>query len=488
MEPVRVITQNVLPERTGNHRPLIVDVDGTLLKTDLLWESILILFKQNPLITFFLPIWLLKGRAFLKRELSRRVSLDVSILPYHNKLFAYLQSQRAKGRRLYLATGADETPAKEVADYFKIFESVFASDGITNLTGRRKRERLIEAFGEKGFDYAGNSADDIPVWSTARRAILVNPSQRLRTKAGRVTEVVRVFEDRKQIALNYLKALRVHHWFKNLILFVPLVAAHRAYEAILLKQACIGFLSFCFLASSVYIMNDFLDLTADRHHPHKRDRPFAAGQVPIPMGLCLIPVLLGLSFLMGALLPSTFFGIIIVYYVITLTYSLFLKEVVILDVIILAGLFATRLMAGSATVDIWPSSWLMAFSMFIFLSLAMVKRYKELVIMSAMGGETAKARNYEASDREILKSMGIASGYVSVLVLALYIASYTAQNLYGRKQAIWFLCPLLLYWISHIWLTAHRGKMNDDPVVFAMKDPPSLIIFLLMAATVLVAL
>jgi 4-hydroxybenzoate polyprenyltransferase/phosphoserine phosphatase len=488
MEPARVMSGNPYPEKTRNHRPLIVDLDGTLLKTDIFWESILILFKQNPLIVFFLPTWLLKGRAFLKKEVSRRVSLDVSILPYNNKLFSYLLSQRAKGRRLYLATGADENPAKEVADYLKIFESVFASDGITNLTGRHKKERLIETFGEKGFDYAGNSAQDIPVWSTARRAILVNPSQRLRTKAGRVTDVVHVFEDRKQISLNYLKALRVHHWFKNLILFAPLVAAHRAYEPILLKQACIGFLSFCFLASSVYILNDLLDLAADRHHPHKRSRAFAAGQVPIPIGLCLIPVLLGLSFLMGILLPATFLGIIIVYYVITLTYSLFLKQVVILDLIILAGLFATRLLAGSATVDIWPSSWLMVFSIFIFLSLAMVKRYKELIIMHALGGETAKARNYEVSDREIIKPMGIASGYVSVLVLALYIASDTAQNLYARSQAIWFLCPLLLYWISYIWLTAHRMKMNDDPVVFAMKDRTSLIILILMAATVLIAL
>jgi 4-hydroxybenzoate polyprenyltransferase len=414
----------------------------------------------------------------LKQQISQRATLDASLLPYNQELLNYLRAQRDQGRRLILATGANESIARGVADYLQLFDTILASDGTTNLSAQRKRDRLVREFGEKGFDYAGNGRRDLVVWSSARKAIVVSSTRSLPDSAARVAEIERVFAGRENWLKPFMKALRLHQWLKNLLVFVPLVMAHRLLELDLLVKALLSFLAFGLCASSVYLLNDLVDLPADRHHPRKRQRPFAAGELPLLWGLISIPLLLGLSLLVGFFLPLPFLGMLAIYYVLTLAYTFYLKRVALLDVIVLAGLYTLRLMAGSASVMIWPSAWLLAFSMNLFLSLALVKRYAELVTMGAETG-MIQVRGYQIIDKELLASFGAGSGYVAVLVLALYISSGVAEVHYTRHQLIWLLCPLVHYWISYVWLIAHRGRMHDDPLVFTARDWVSRIVILL---------
>jgi len=467
--------------------PLVVDLDGTLAHTDLFVESFVALIKQNPLYIFAALFWFLRGRAYLKRQVSRRVNLDVSVLPYHQELLGHLGEQRSHGRRIVLATGTDEQIARQVADHLDLFDEVFGSDGTTNLSGRRKRDCLVKEFGEKKFDYAGDGRKDIPVWSSARKAILVNVPESLFNLITRIVEVDQVFHFRKKGVKPYIEALRLRQWLKNILVFVPLVMAHRFLEPALIAKNLIAFLAFGLCASSVYLLNDLIDLPADRHHPRKRERPFAAGDVSPLFGLLASPWLLGLSLLLGLLLPTDFVWMLVIYYLLNLAYSFYFKQVALLDVILLAGLYTMRIMAGSASVDIWPSSWLLAFSTFIFLSLALVKRYAELVIMNAETGKV-RVRGYQIVDKELLASLGSGSGYVAVLVLAIYISSGKAEILYTRHHFIWLLCPLLLYWISYVWLIAHRGAMLDDPLVFTLKDRVSRITLFLAGMVLLLAM
>ena len=467
--------------------PLVVDLDGTLAKTDLLIESLFSLVKQNPFYVLVLPFWLLKGRAFFKRQINQRVTLDVNSLPYDREFLDYLKGERSRGRPLFLATGNDERIARQVAEHLGLFDRVLASDGVVNLSSRTKRDRLVAEFGEKGFDYAGNEKRDLEVWPSARKALIVNSTKSILRRADRVADVEKVFPRRDGALKSYLRALRLQQWPKNLLVFVPLVMAHRYNEFALIGKAFLAFCAFGLCASSVYIVNDLTDLSADRHHPRKRLRPFAAGELSLLWGLGSAPLLLGGSMLLAWFLPLPFLGMLILYFLLNLGYSFTIKRVMLLDVITLAGLYAMRIMAGSASVAIWPSAWLLAFSTFLFLSLALLKRYAELVMTHRMSGRNVQVRGYQVIDKELLVSLGTGSGYVAVLVLAMYISSGTAEILYARHELIWFLCPLLLYWISYVWLIAHRGDMVDDPLVFVFRNQVSRIVILLGAFIVLLA-
>ena len=476
-----------LPAPSSLLPPLVVDLDGTLLKTDLFLESLFSLLRQAPLFLFALPFWLAKGRAHLKREIARRTRLDVALLPYCTVLLEYLRVEHGKGRSIVLATASDERLAQQVAEHLKLFDLVLASDGSINLSGERKRERLVGQFGERGFDYVANGSSDIAVWSSARKAIVVNPNPQLLRAVTRVAEVQSVFEDRRANLAEYLNALRPQHWLKNLLVFVPVLAAHRFYESALMERALLAFAAFCCCASSGYLFNDLFDLSADRHHPKKQLRPFASGRLPLSYALAMVPALVVVGCVLAAVVSRLLVGVLLLYFALTLTYSLCIKKVALLDVIVLAGLYTLRIMAGAAAVAIWPSEWLLAFSTFLFLSLALVKRYDELVVMRSVDGDHARARGYEISDAELLASKGTASGYIAVLVLALYITSGAAKALYRRPDFMWFLCPLLLYWVGHMWLVAHRGKMHDDPFVFALRDRTSRILIILMLCIALLA-
>lgn len=467
--------------------PLVVDLDGTLVTTDLLVESVMLLLRQNPLAILKLPLWLSHGKAWFKHRVAEEVLPDVEALPYHRELLAYLQEEKTRGRSLILATASDRRIADAVADKLGLFEAVYASDGRINLSGEAKRQKLEQDFGEQGFDYAANGYRDLAVWQGARNAVLVNPTTGLAGRLESRIAVERVFERPGSELSALLQALRPHHWLKNTLVFVPLAAAHRLYELDLLWYAFLTFVAFSLCASSIYIINDLLDLPSDRHHPHKKDRPMASGRLPLLHAMAVVPVMLLFAALIGLALHPLVAAILGFYVVLMVAYSQRLKDLAILDVLVLASGYTLRVLAGAAAVQIPPSPWLIAFSGFLFFSIALTKRYAELVTMRVMEGAKAHARAYVLQDRELIAALGVASGHVAVLVLALHINSAMTHELYSRYELIWLVCGLLLYWVSHLWLMAHRGRMHDDPLVFAIKNKVSLMLLIAMAAILLIA-
>lgn len=454
---------------------LCVDLDGTLIHSDLLLESFLLLIKHNPLYLLLVPVWLLGGKAKLKREIASRVTLDGSALPYTKPLVAWLHEQKAAGRPLWLCTASDARLAQAVADHLGIFDGVLASNGQTNLSGRNKAAAMVAQFGEKGFDYCGNEHVDLKVWPHARGAIVVNASASLAEQAGRLTQVLGQYPFKAGGLKVVLKALRVHQWAKNALIFVPVAAAHQLGDATVLGQALMAFVAFSLCASSVYLLNDMLDLAADRQHHSKCNRPFAAGTLSLLFGLLAAPLLLVAAVLIALLLPAKFLLVLAAYYVVTLAYSFSLKRMVMIDVLTLAGLYTVRIVAGAAATNIALSFWLLMFAIFIFLSLAIVKRYAELHVMKQQGKLKAKGRGYQVEDLSLLQSLGGASGYLSILVLALYLNTPDIARMYHHPKMVWLLVPIMLYWISRIWMQTHRGNMHDDPLVYALKDRVSLV-------------
>jgi 4-hydroxybenzoate polyprenyltransferase/phosphoserine phosphatase len=466
--------------------PLVVDLDGALLGTDLLVESCFLLAKRNPLRLLQIPLWLAQSPAALKRHLAHEAMPDVQTLPYHAELLAHLDAEKSRRRPLILITGANEEVARAVADKLGFFDRIFASDGTTNLSDDRKRERLVAEFGERGFDYAGHSGRDSPVWAAARRAILVGPEATLRGAAAGTTSVERVFQDGRFRPLAALRALRPHQWLKNALVFLPVAAAHQLYATGPLAQAMLAFVAFSLCASSVYLFNDLLDLPSDRRHPQKKHRALASGQLPMMHAIAMMPLLLLAAGAVALTLPLHFLAVLGFYWVLMLAYSLGLKDLPIMDVLVLAGGYALRVFAGAVAVSIVPSPWLLAFCIFLFLSLALIKRYAELATMRSIDGEKGRARAYLMEDSNLLAAFGSASGYLAVVVLALYMNAEPVLRAHDHYEFIWLLCILLLYWISYMWLAAHRGRIHDDPLLFALKDRMSRILIALMAATLLI--
>jgi len=448
--------------------PLCVDLDGTLIKTDLLWESALHLIARNPLWLFALPFWFLRGRACLKSEIARRVELNPAALPYHEEFVDFLREQHAHGRRLVLATASNHSLAECVATHLGLFAEVIASDHQTNLRSRAKATRLVERFGQRGFDYAGNSRADLPVWREARHIIVVGSARRDFPDA-------QVFPCERRTLYHLFCLLRPHQWAKNLIIFVPLLTAHRLDMPALLRAAALAFAAFSLCASGLYVLNDLLDLEADRRHASKQNRPFASGALPIPFGFFLVPLLLAGAAVFAAALPGRFALVISAYFSLTTAYSLWIKRLTLLDVFLLAGLYTIRLVAGHEATRVPYSAWLLVFSMFIFLSLALVKRFQELHTYNSH----AHGRGYAPGDLELIASLGSSSGYLSVLVLALYVNSEQVRVLYHHPLRLLLICPLFLFWISRVWLLAHRGQIHDDPVLFALRDRMSYLVGLL---------
>jgi 4-hydroxybenzoate polyprenyltransferase/phosphoserine phosphatase len=467
--------------------PLCVDLDGTLVRSDLLLESLMRLIKRNPLYLFCIPLWLMRGKAALKAAIAARVELDPAALPYNRELIDWLQSERRAGRSLWLSTAADERLANAVASHVGIFDGVLASDGRVNLAGSRKAERLVERFGEAGFDYCGNERRDLAIWKRARGAIVVQGGAKLEHEAARQTSVVRVFPADSSTTRAFIRALRPHQWAKNALLFVPLLAAHRMSDLSAVAAAALAVLAFCLCASSVYVLNDLLDLEADREHPRKSKRPFASGNLSIGVGLALAPCLLAAAVVIASFLPGRFWAVLGMYYILTSAYSFFLKRFLLVDALTLAGLYTLRIIAGAAAVSVPLSFWLLLFSVFLFLSLAFVKRFAELESIRRQQRLRAAGRGYLVEDLNVLQSLGSAAGYMSVLVLALYINSPEIEALYRRPKVVWMLCVLMLYWISRVWMMAQRGHMHEDPVVFALRDRQSLAIGLCVAITLALA-
>jgi 4-hydroxybenzoate polyprenyltransferase len=457
-------------------KPIVVDLDGTLLHSDMLAESAVQFVKSAPL-RFYEPIgWLLDGgKPTLKSKLAAETHIDASALPYNQGLLAWLREQRAAGRPIVLATASHEHIARCIAAHLGIFDKVFASTDTVNLSAERKRDALLAAFGEQGFDYVGNSHDDVPVWRAANRAYLVDTPYGVERVARQHGNVERVFETRQDRFVTLAKSLRVHQWLKNLLVLVPLLAGHHVNALPLVASALIALIAFSMCASSVYLLNDLIDLEDDRLHLVKRHRPLASGAMPLIAGVVLCPALLIGAFAVAwAFLPLRYLGVLFCYYAMTLAYSTLLKPIAMIDVVVLAALYTARIVAGAAAIQVHLTFWLLAFSMFLFLSLALVKRYAELHSMLKLGVAEPRGRGYMTDDLALISSLGTASGYLAVLVLALYIQDHATAVLYRTPELIWLACPLLLFWISRMWLEAHRGNMHDDPVVFAARDRVSM--------------
>jgi len=467
--------------------PLCVDLDGTLTATDLLVESFLVLVKKNPVYVLYCMVWLMRGRAYLKAQIAQRVAIDVSVLPYNARFVEYLQEQRSSGRDLYLCTASNQQFAEQIATHFGIFKGVLASDEAHNLKGRHKAGALTKEFGAQGFDYCGNALADVPVWKQARQAIVVGNRQ-LAAAAEKVNQTIVFFEQKRSLVRLTVREMRVYQWVKNLLIFVPLLASHRFTDPSMLLVQTLAFFSFSFCASAVYLLNDMLDLDSDRRHAKKRNRPFASGQLPLTFGMALTLTLLVASALLAAQLEPNFQLVLGGYFIVTLAYSFKLKRMMLVDVFTLAALYTSRIIAGGAAGDIILSDWLIMFSVLIFLSLAMVKRYTELDALLRDGKASAAGRGYDTQDLGILRSFGTASGYVAVLVLALYLNSADVRLLYRHPHALWLLFGLLLYWVSRVWMLAFRGEMHDDPIVYAIKNRLSLFVICLCVATVVAAI
>lgn len=470
----------------ADRRPLCVDLDGTLLRSDVLYESLLALLAQNPLYLFLLPLWLLKGKAAIKRELAKRVTLPPETLPYDDRVLEMLRTTPQRPR--VLCTASDALLVTPIAEHLGLFEEVICSDGHRNLAGHRKAEALVERFGEKGFDYIGNSGVDLQVWKHSASAIVANAPNSLASDAAKITEVSQVLPRETGGVKTWIKALRVYQWLKNLLVLVPLLTAHQFLEIDAIIQAAVAFLAFGLCASGVYVLNDLLDLTPDRMHQRKRLRPFAAGNLPILHGLVAAPLLTLGGFALALACSWKFALVLVGYYVMTLSYSLRLKRIVMIDVVLLAALYTVRIIGGTVAIDAQMSFWLLAFSMFLFLSLALVKRYAELESALSSGKATAIGRGYSVNDLPLIQSLGTSAGYLAVLVFALYINSPVSIQLYRRPELLWLLCPILLYWVSRMWVVAHRGGMHDDPIVFAATDRASQVVGALGVLALLIAI
>ncbi|HEV2646265.1 MAG TPA: UbiA family prenyltransferase [Acidobacteriaceae bacterium] len=487
--------------------PLCVDLDGTLVKSDTLVDTVVVLARQRPASLLHFPGWIAQGKASFKRKVSTLAEIDVEYLPYNKPLLEYLRKQHERGREIFLATGADTLLAERVAAHLGIFSGVLASDGRTNLTGHNKLAAFRQRF-PQGFCYIGNARPDVALLTNCVSPMVANPHRSLSAglRSAKVIPVER-FDDATSPVKAWIKAIRLHQWAKNVLIFLPVLLAHVRVAGPNVA-AVLAFFSFGLAASATYIVNDLLDLEADRHHPRKRRRPFAAGDLSPVVGVATVAIFLVLSLAIAVMLPhaleklspqfskngqGSFLAWLVLYAISTTAYSMRLKRMVLVDVIVLSGLYTIRILAGSAASGVQVSPWLAAFSIFFFLSLAFVKRFSELESVreraEASGTVAVKGRGYRVSDLEQLRSFGTSSGYASVLVFLLYISNFEAvAKLYVHATRLWLLVPVLLLWLSRLWLQASRGELHEDPVVYAVTDKRSLLLGVLVIAVVLSAL
>jgi 4-hydroxybenzoate polyprenyltransferase len=467
---------------------LCTDLDGTLLKVDSLWESVLTLIKSRPGTLLLIPIWLLRGKAAFKAEVARRTSLNPATLPYREDVLEFLRKQKESGAEIVLATGSPRKLAESISNHLGFFDVVLASDESLNCVGESKLSALREILGDREFDYVGNGTADLALWRAARRSLVVTSSAHLTRKVREVSTVVRVFHSQRDSIRDVSAALRIQHWAKNLLLFTPLLLAHKMLDPARLWPTILAFFTFSLLASTGYVINDLFDLDADRLHSAKKFRPFASGALPIWFAFAIIPLLaVGTLFLTWSVFPAQFAALLTSYFACSVLYSQYLKRIPVLDVLILAGLYTLRVLAGGVAAQVPVSPWLLGFCMFLFLSLAYVKRFSEMLAMGVGNTPFQNRRGYYASDRDLFRTLGPISGYISVLVFALYLNGREVAELYHRPQYLWFVGPLLLYWITRIWLIAERGQMLEDPVVFAMRDKASYVLGVLVLLFVVLA-
>jgi 4-hydroxybenzoate polyprenyltransferase/phosphoserine phosphatase len=450
-------------------KPLVVDLDGTLVRSDLLVESAFAHLGSNPRRVVSLLSAIRRGKAALKAEIAAETEIDVSHLPYDEDVVSLIRQRRAAGSQVYLASASNERYVRAVAEHLALFDGWFASNEKENLTSGLKARRLVEAFGNGGFDYVGNGRADLAVWNVAHRCIAVRASPGVQSKLRDIDPRAKVLENTKGRTRAWIKLLRVHQWAKNTLVFVPLVTAQR-FDLVAFGQAIGAFLAFSLVASAIYILNDLVDVDADRKHPSKKLRPLAAGTVDITRAMALVPALLAVG-LAGALaIAPALAAVLLAYVSLTTAYTFVLKRKMLVDVLTLASLYTIRVFGGATAISVPMSEWLLAFSMFIFTALSLIKRYIELTARIDKDLSDPTNRNYRKSDLDVVAALAAAAGYNAVTVFALYISSDVVRPLYRHPEVLWLICPILMYWLGRALLMAHRRLMDDDPIIFALRD------------------
>jgi 4-hydroxybenzoate polyprenyltransferase/phosphoserine phosphatase len=468
--------------------PVCFDLDGTLVRTNTLVEAILSLIKRQPYTLLVLPLWAIRGQAFLWSRIAEHDPLDAARLPYNSEVVQLLRAEQQKGRPTVLVTGAHQTVADQVARHLGGFTEVIGTSGPIHLQGQAKCERLSAEYGTGGYDYVGDSSADLCVWRESRKGVVVSASPRLMEAARSLScDITLLEETRTSKERAIFRAIRPQQWAKNLLVFVPVVLGHQFAVAIWLKAA-LCFAALCLAASAAYMCNDLLALEADRKHALKSHRPLASGELPLEHGILLAAGLAAAAaFLAWVCSPPTL-AIITAYLVMTVLYSVWLKKLLAVDVLVLSGLYCFRLFAGSVATRITLSPWTLAFAMFLFFSLALMKRYTELRNLQTEDPAAAERRGYRPEDMPLIAAFGAASGMTAVLVVALYLNSQNVRHLYSRANVLWAVCPVVMLWLTRLWLLANRGELHEDPVLFALRDRWSLSLGALAATAILIAL
>jgi 4-hydroxybenzoate polyprenyltransferase len=467
--------------------PLIVDLDGTLIKVDTLHEALVQLFSTRPVDALRALFMLRRGRAAFKAAVAEYMLPDAATVPRNEEVIEQIKRAKTEGRRVYLATAADRRFAEVISANMSLFDGVFASENGTNLKGTAKADRLVDTFGAHRFDYIGNDAADIPVWRVARTALIAGATPHVRKQISRELPNAIDVSTREFALKRYFLALRPHQWLKNALVALPAIAAHD-FSVARLITVLIAFMSFSFGASGVYLVNDMIDLPHDRAHPEKRRRALAAGAMSISHAAVALGLVGALSIGLALLLPWAFVLVLLVYFGLSMSYSLYLKRKLMIDVVALAALYGVRVLAGGAATGIFLSHWLVGFCFFIFLSLALVKRASEIISTPPPSVGKIKGRGYRLEDLQTITALTAASGFVSVLVLALYINSTEVTALYRHPEFLWGICIILVYWLGRVYFLTGRGEMDQDPVIFAATDPISLLAGILVVAIFLFAL
>lgn len=482
------MNESARPTIGDSQTPLVVDLDGTLLRTDLLYEKFALLLFSMPWILALIPFWLLRGKAALKREFAKRVDLDVASLPVNEDLLAWLRKEKARGRTLALVSASDDALVRRVAARFgDLFDMAQGSDGNANLAGHNKLATLKERFGAN-FTYVGDERRDLVIWEHCRSAVLAGRGCGLHRRLSAGVQVMGSFGVPPVTMFTWVRALRVQQWAKNALLFVPLLLSGDILNPALAGEVALGFLTFSLLASGSYLLNDLVDLRSDRMHRSKARRPLAAGHLPLRAALLALPLIAAAVAALLTLLPARFAVVAMAYLAVTLAYSYVLKRKPIVDLVALGFLFTLRILAGIAITGAAISPWLFVFSMFFFFSLATVKRYSECRVMAGEGRKEVTGRGYQADDAIVLMAMGTGSGFCSILVFFLFLIDpLSPVSAYARPELLWLVCAVLAYWLGRAWLIAGRGQMHDDVIVFALKDRLSLFLGALCAALGLLA-
>jgi 4-hydroxybenzoate polyprenyltransferase/phosphoserine phosphatase len=469
---------------------VVVDLDGTLIRGDLLWEGIRLLLRDRPFALLGrAPVWLLRGKAGFKAALADRVQPDAATLPYREVVLEHVRAARRDGARVVLASASPRPWVEAVASHVGIFDEVMASSPDHNLAGDRKLEAIRAGTDGAPFEYLGNGAVDLPIWRAADQATAVAPDAAARRGLAGISGHRELADPARPAWRAAMRQLRPHQWAKNALVFAPILLAHELGDLARLASTCAAFVAFCAVASAGYVLNDLVDVDADRAHPTKRRRPIAAGELPIPGAFGLLAALLvGAGAVCALGLSPAAAAMVLVYLALTLSYSFYFKQQLLLDVLLLAGLYTHRVLAGGVAARVEVSPWLLAFSTFFFLSLALAKRFVEFSDPAADPDASVPSRRaYQPGDLGLIEALGLSCACISVLILCLFVSSDRVVVLYRNPDWLWAMCPVMFYWLARIWLLAHRGELHDDPVLFATTDRNSYVAGLIVAAVVVAA-